>query len=182
MKSKWEASEDQKLMDMVKKYGDKNWQLVASFLVNRTGQQCLHRWQKTLNPTIKRGKWTPEEDQLLREAVKLYGTGNWVKVQFAVSGRTDVQCRERWMNVIDPDLNQGPWTQEEDKRLEELVKKYGLGKWSEICKYLHPRTDNQCWRRWKSVHSEDAIDYREYVNSRKRRVGLIPCQLALLKI
>ena len=80
MKSKWEPEEDQRLMDAVKKFGDKNWQQVASVLVNRTGQQCLHRWQKTLNPNIKRGKWKPDEDQLLHAAVKMYGTGNWVKV------------------------------------------------------------------------------------------------------
>ena len=37
---------------------------MANCLDGRTGQQCLHRWQKTLNPTIRRGRWTKEEDKV----------------------------------------------------------------------------------------------------------------------
>lgn len=36
-------------------------------------------------------------------------------------GRTDVQCRERWCNVLDPSLDKGQWTPEEDARLLELA-------------------------------------------------------------
>ena len=52
--------------------------------------------------------------QLLINAVKLYGTRSWFKVQQHVPGRTDVQCRERWINVLDPHLKQDPWSQEVD--------------------------------------------------------------------
>lgn len=93
-------------------YGEKNWQQVAHILDNRTGQQCLHRWSKTLNPAIRRGRWRVDEDEALRNAVEVYGSGNWVKIQQHVLGRTDVQCRERWMNVLCPDVEQGPWSEE----------------------------------------------------------------------
>jgi hypothetical protein len=33
-------------------------------------------------------------------------------VQRHVPGRTDVQCRERWVNVLDPGVNCAPWTPE----------------------------------------------------------------------
>ena len=75
----------------------------------RTGQQCLHRWQKSINPTIRRARWTAEEDARLTTAVSLYGH-SWARVRFHVPGRTDVQCRERWMNILNPDLHRAPWT------------------------------------------------------------------------
>jgi len=53
---------------------------VANHLTNRSGQQCLHRWEKTLKPSIRRGRWSKEEDQALREAVKVHGVGAWVKI------------------------------------------------------------------------------------------------------
>ena len=38
--------------------------LVASEIPGRTGQQCMHRWQKALMPGIKKGRWTAEEDEV----------------------------------------------------------------------------------------------------------------------
>lgn len=49
---------------------------------------------------------------MLALAVKAYGSRNWIRIQQHVPGRTDVQCRERWVNVLNPDLNNGPWTEQ----------------------------------------------------------------------
>ena len=35
----------------------------------------------------------------------------WSQVALHVPGRTDVQCRERYVNILDPDLNPNPWTE-----------------------------------------------------------------------
>ena len=40
--------------------------LVASEIPGRTGQQCMHRWQKALMPGIRKGRWTAEEDEVRR--------------------------------------------------------------------------------------------------------------------
>ncbi|CAG8647777.1 13911_t:CDS:10 [Cetraspora pellucida] len=140
---KWSKEEDNILIRAVDLYGEKNWQQVAHCLDNRTGQQCLHRWTKTLNPAIRRGRWKKEEDEALRNAVSIYGAGNWVKVQQYVLGRTDVQCRERWMNVLNPSIKKDSWTKEEDTKLLELVKSIGVGKWAKISAFMDGRTDNQ---------------------------------------
>jgi hypothetical protein len=51
---------------------------------------------KTLDPKIKHGKWSAEEDRRLNYATHAYSYGkNWIMVRFHVPGRTDVQCRER---------------------------------------------------------------------------------------
>ena len=129
--------------------GERSWQEVGSCIGNRLGQQCLHRWQKAVDPTIKKGRWTPKEDQELRSAILLFGTNNWINISKHVFRKTDVQCRERWMNVLHPNLNSDPWVKEEDDLLIRLVNKIGLSKWSEVSSLMPNRTDNQCWRRWK---------------------------------
>eukprot|EP01090_Pellita_catalonica_P003004 TRINITY_DN12636_c0_g1_i1.p1 TRINITY_DN12636_c0_g1~~TRINITY_DN12636_c0_g1_i1.p1 ORF type:complete len:452 (+),score=89.12 TRINITY_DN12636_c0_g1_i1:101-1357(+) len=172
MKSKWSKEEDKSLVNAVRRYGEKNWQQVATALEGRTGQQCLHRWQKSLNPNIHaRGRWSPEEDMRLTFAVKAYGSKSWTKISKHVPGRTDVQCRERWVNILNPDLNNGPWTEQEDEKLKSAIKKYGVGKWAQIAQLLYPRTDNQCWRRWKKLHVDDVEMYRRSV--KRRRTGLV---------
>jgi hypothetical protein len=116
-----------------------------------------------LNPNIKRGRWTVEEDNRLRLACHAYQNNNWIKIQQHIPGRTDVQCRERWCNIINPELKNDPWTSEEDERLKRAVEQHGVGKWSKIADDLYPRTDNQIWRRWKILNA-DKVD--EYVRKR----------------
>jgi len=42
--------------------------------------------------------------------------------------RTDVQCRDKWMNNLDPTLNHSPhYAAIEDKMLIQLVQIFGLG-------------------------------------------------------
>ncbi|KAL6074235.1 Transcription factor MYB3R-1 [Balamuthia mandrillaris] len=168
MRSKWTEEENKTLVEAVKRYGEKNWQQVANCLEGRTGQQCLHRWQKTLNPEIRRGRWTAHEDMLLTLAVKAYGHKNWIKIQSHVPGRTDVQCRERWMNVLNPGVNNGPWTNEEDEKLREAIAQHGLGKWSQVAQMMPMRTDNQCWRRWKTLNSQDLVHYKRVIFKKKK--------------
>jgi hypothetical protein len=64
MKSKWTPEEDHLLAEATKIFGQRNWQQVAHCIPGRTGQQCLHRWQKTLDPDIVHGKWSHEHDKV----------------------------------------------------------------------------------------------------------------------
>lgn len=36
----------------------------AEYFDGRTDVQCLHRWQKVLNPEVVKGPWTPEVSYL----------------------------------------------------------------------------------------------------------------------
>lgn len=73
----------------------KNWKRIASFFDNRTDVQCLHRWQKVLNPAMVKGPWTEEEDQTLIDMVEKLGPQNWSQIATALPGRIGKQCRER---------------------------------------------------------------------------------------
>ncbi|KAJ2394809.1 hypothetical protein GGI05_001866 [Coemansia sp. RSA 2603] len=155
-RSKWTAEEDRVLTEAVMAYGEGDWQAVAACLDNRTGQQVLHRWCKSINPAIRSGRWDRDEDVALLAAVRLYGVGQWTKIAKHVPGRTDVKCRERYMNVLTPDVNNTQWTADEDARLVALVARVGVGKWSYVADMLGGRTDNQCWRHWRSLHKRGA--------------------------
>ncbi|KAJ2351193.1 hypothetical protein GGF43_004101, partial [Coemansia sp. RSA 2618] len=153
-RSKWTPEEDRVLTEAVMTYGEGDWQAVAACLDNRTGQQVLHRWCKSINPAIRSGRWDRDEDVALLAAVRLYGVGQWTKIAKHVPGRTDVKCRERYMNVLTPDVNNSQWTADEDDRLIAIVSRVGIGKWSYVADLLGGRTDNQCWRHWRSLHKK----------------------------
>jgi hypothetical protein len=71
-------------------------------------------------------------------------------VAVLVPGRTAKQCRERWSLNLDPSINRGPWTKEEDDLLFKLHDKLG-NKWAQIKGHLTSRTENAVKTRFKSV-------------------------------
>lgn len=104
----------------------------------------MNRYVKCKDPDIKSGKWSFEEDVRLACAVSAYGAKNWTYVKTHVPHRTDVQCRERWVNVLDPSIRLDGWTAEEDAKLWDTVTKMGgPGNWNQVAKELPMRTDNQ---------------------------------------
>jgi len=94
-----------------------------------------------LDPELKRGNWTAEEDEKLRHAVAVYGK-SWVDVAAFIPGRNNDQCRERWNDHVDPAVVKGRWTDEEDKRLLQEAETSGT-KWKEISVRMgNGRTDS----------------------------------------
>ncbi|XP_076884384.1 uncharacterized protein LOC143533506 [Bidens hawaiensis] len=155
IKAEWTSSEDNELRRAVAEHGESNWQNVASTLDGRTGTQCSNRWKKTLNPLRKKvGKWAPDEDKRLKIAVRLFGGKNYYKIAKFVPGRTQTQCRERWVNCLDPCLNMKEWTEEEDLKLKKALAEHEYC-WSKIAACVPPRTDSQCRRRWKVLFPEE---------------------------
>ncbi|XP_077238258.1 uncharacterized protein LOC143879651 isoform X2 [Tasmannia lanceolata] len=149
LRREWTEDDDAHLRAVVEALGEVDWQLVASNLEGRVGPQCSNRWRKTLHPSIKRvGRWTVDEDKRLKIAVTLFGPKQWMKIAQFVPGRTQVQCRERWLNALDPSLNLGQWTEEEDSKLKAAISEHGHC-WSKVAAFVPPRTDSQCRRRWK---------------------------------
>ncbi|KAK1429304.1 hypothetical protein QVD17_11510 [Tagetes erecta] len=161
IKNEWTPPDDEELRKAVAEYGETNWQLVASTLEGRTGTQCSNRWKKSLNPLRERvGKWDPYEDKRLKIAVRLFGAKNWNKIAKFVPGRTQVQCRERWVNCLDPCLNMNEWTRDEDLKLIKAIEEHNYC-WSRIAASVPPRTDSQCRRRWKMLFPDQVFELQE---------------------
>ena len=92
-------------------------------------------------------KFKPEEDAKLRSLVSKYGEMAWNEIANEMEGRNVRQCHDRWFYYLTPQLNNTPWTKEEDKRLIKLAKEY-KGKWVAISKHFNRRTDTQIKNRW----------------------------------
>lgn len=103
-----------------------------------TATQCQSRYPR-LDPALKRGKWSTEEDSRLELAFKAYGN-SWVEVAACIPGRTNDQCREHWSEMSS---SRAPWTQEEEKSLLEAVSTLGNA-WTKIAEKLgNGRTGQQ---------------------------------------
>ncbi|XP_057803807.1 D-amino-acid transaminase, chloroplastic-like [Salvia miltiorrhiza] len=59
-KGQWTAEEDEILRMAVQRFKGKNWKKIAECFKDRADVQCLHRWQKVLNPELVKGPWSKE--------------------------------------------------------------------------------------------------------------------------
>ncbi|NXX09396.1 SNPC4 protein, partial [Larus smithsonianus] len=151
-RKEWTKSEDQMLLELVQEMRVGShipYKKIAYYMEGRDSAQLIYRWTKSVDPSLKKGPWTPEEDAMLLAAVKKYGERDWYKIRTEVPGRSDAQCRDRYLKALHCDVKKGKWSLEEEEQLIELVQKHGLGHWSKIASELPHRTGSQCLSKWK---------------------------------
>jgi hypothetical protein len=107
-----------------------------------TPSQCSNRFQKTIDPSLKRVNWTPEEDARLRVAVAAYGS-SWIHIAAVLPGRHNDQCRDRWTEQVNPAVNKNKWTDQEDGMLLDYTHKHENASWKETAEHVgNGRTEN----------------------------------------
>ncbi|KAG6496863.1 hypothetical protein ZIOFF_044738 [Zingiber officinale] len=113
---------------------------------------------------LKKGPWTPEEDQKLLAYIDKHGHGSWRALP-AKAGlqRCGKSCRLRWTNYLRPDIKRGEFSMQEEQTIIQLHALLG-NRWSAIATHLPKRTDNEIKNYWNT-----------HLKKRLAKMGIDPC-------
>lgn len=113
---------------------------------------CLKFQEDDSNHGKKSRSWYPIEDQRLLQAISIFGVDNWSSVARVMgTNRTRSQCAQRWIRCLNPVIKRDGWSEEEDKKLMDIVSKFGEKRWMRISSEMGNRSDVQCRHRYFSI-------------------------------
>ncbi|WVQ84103.1 hypothetical protein IAT38_006248 [Cryptococcus sp. DSM 104549] len=148
----WTEEEDAALIDAVRRLGSARgpgsaWTQISQAVgPTRTNKDCRKRWFHSLDPSLRKGKWSADEDEALKRLYRQLGP-QWKEIALHIPGRKDDQCSKRWRDVLDPILTpKKPWTPLEDALLLQLHEQHGA-KWTTIADHLPGRSPLACRNR-----------------------------------
>ncbi|BAF14907.1 transcription factor MYB106 [Oryza sativa Japonica Group] len=99
---------------------------------------------------LKKGPWTPEEDQKLLAYIEQHGHGCWRSLPSKAGlQRCGKSCRLRWTNYLRPDIKRGKFSLQEEQTIIQLHALLG-NRWSAIATHLPKRTDNEIKNYWNT--------------------------------
>ncbi|KAJ3287793.1 Myblike DNAbinding domain-containing protein [Borealophlyctis nickersoniae] len=185
---RWTQEEDQVLLneiEMAKEEGRKPRFTEVGRLIGRLGPRVYQRWCQVLDPELRKGSWTSEEDAFLVKAVKeaelLGREPAWTPIGQSLH-RGSIPVRRRWENNLSPTIKRGRFTELENSFVADAVYRARVEnrkpQWPTIAKALS-RSPGPVYLRWMAAHDpclrkrnwshdEDQVILQEVENSRLR--------------
>ncbi|CAL6094369.1 Myb-like_DNA-binding domain-containing protein [Hexamita inflata] len=137
-------------------YENFNSELSTSISNNQLSLTSSMPNQQSLPIFKKYIPWTKNEDQYLTKLVVKYKS--WVKIYqkfsekyISPARRTKYQCYQRLIRVLDPSINKGIWSSQEDLQLLSALKSTQIRQWSQIAAKVPGRSDIQVRYRVKLI-------------------------------
>ena len=166
-KKNWTDEEAKLLLWAIQKYcrgknitpqklGKNDWIQIAGFIPGRNDSQCQYKFNQDKKSTIQKSNWVKREDEELVKLIRENGTKQWSQIANQLNSNLNVtrygkQCRVRWVNFLNPEIKNDPFSLTEDILI--LQKRLSIGnKWSEIIKEMPGRTENNVKNRFNMMY------------------------------
>ncbi|CAK9148489.1 unnamed protein product [Ilex paraguariensis] len=103
----WSAKEDKWLTEYIQAHGEGQWGSIRKRAgILRCGKSCRLRWMNYLQPGIKRGNITADEEDLIIRLHTLLGN-RWSLIAGRLPGRTDNEIKNHWNTHLHRRLQKG---------------------------------------------------------------------------
>ncbi|OMJ92338.1 hypothetical protein SteCoe_4887 [Stentor coeruleus] len=130
----------------------------------------------------KKRYWNKNEDRILSSLIRCLGAKNWKKISMLLAKnnlstiRTPKQCRDRWVNQLDPKLCSRSWSNEDEALLVDKYKALG-NKWSRISRFFPGRSPNNVKNHFYSLIRKNLRRHNRNLPIEKRITEDVPTVL-----